>query len=105
MAAPYNPPIKGQDFVIYIALADMNSPGSFKSNPTLAAGDFTVSKDGGSFTALDTTPDVDPNSGIAVKVSLTATEMDADSVVIAGIDQTAPKEWADFCMSIPTTSA
>jgi hypothetical protein len=31
--------------------------------------------------------------------------MNADSVVIVGIDQTAPKEWSDFFLSIPTTSA
>jgi hypothetical protein len=105
MAAPYNPPVKNQDFIVYIALADMANPGSFKANPTIAAGDFKVSKDGGAFTNLDTTPDVDPDAGVAVKVALTATEMNADSVVIAGIDQTTPKEWADFVMSIPTTSA
>ena len=105
MAAPYNPPVKNQDFIIRIALSDMNVPGSFKSNPTIAAGDFKVDKDGGGLTNLDTTPDVDPDSTVLVKVTLSATEMNADVVTLVGVDQTSPKEWADFVMSIPTTSA
>ena len=105
MAAPYNPPVKNQDFVIYVGLEDMANPGSFKSSPTIAAGDFKVSKDGGTLTNLTTTPDVDPDSSVCLKISLSATEMNADSVVIVGIDQTATKEWADFFLSIPTTSA
>ena len=104
MAAPYNPPVKNQDFIIRIALADMATPGSFKSNPTIAAGDFKVDKDGAGLANLDTIPDVDPDSTVLVKVTLSATEMNADVVTIVGVDQTSPKEWADFVMSIPTTS-
>jgi hypothetical protein len=103
MAAPYNPPKSGEDFVIYVALADMNAPGSFDVNPTIAAGDFKVSKDGGSLTNLTTTPTVEPASSVMVKISLSATEMTAGNVTIVGIDQTSPKEWADFILSIPTT--
>jgi hypothetical protein len=105
MAAPYNPPVKNEDFVIYVALQDAADPKSFKSNPTLASGDFKVSKDGGSLTNLATTPSVVPSSSVCVKIELTATEMNADSVVIVGIDQTTTKEWADFFLSIPTTSS
>ena len=105
MAAPYNPPVKNEDFIVYIALQDAADSKAFKSSPTIAAGDFKVSKDGGTLTNLDTTPDVDPNASVCVKISLTATEMDADSVVIVGIDQTATKEWADLIISIPTTAA
>jgi hypothetical protein len=105
MAAPYNPPVKNEDFIIYVALQDAADPKSFKSNPTIAAGDFKVSKDGGTLTNLTTLPDVDPDSSVCVKISLSSTEMNADSVVIVGIDQTATKEWADFFLSIPTTSA
>ncbi len=104
MSAPYNPPVKGEDFVIYIALQSATDPKSFVSNPTIAAGDFKVSKDGGALANLTTLPDVDPDSSVCVKVSLSATEMTADSVVVVGIDQTATKEWADFFLSIPTTS-
>ena len=105
MAAPYNPPVKNEDFIIRIALADMSTPGSFKSSPTIAAGDFKVDKDGGGLTNLTTLPSVDPSSTVLVKITLSATEMNADVVTIVAVDQTSPKEWADFVLSIPTTSA
>lgn len=104
MAAPYNPPKTGEDFIAYIALSDMTVPGSFKANPTLAAGDFKVSKDGGGFNNLNTLPAVTPAAGTAVKIILSATEMTADNVMVVGIDQTAPKEWADFSLHIVTTA-
>lgn len=103
MAAPYNPPVKNEDFIISIALADMAVSGSFKSNPTIAAGDFKVDKDGAGLTNLATLPAVEPAGTVLVKVTLSATEMDADRVSLVGIDQTVPKEWADFVLSIPTT--
>lgn len=103
MAAPYNPPTKNEDFIIYIALQDMNNPESFKANPTIASGDFKVSKDGGALANLSTLPSVEPASSIWVKITLSNTEMNADNVSIQGIDQTAPKEWSDWAISIPTT--
>lgn len=104
MAAPYNPPVKNEDFVIYVTLTDLAALGSFKANPTIAAGDWKVSKDGGALANLATLPAVTPAGSIWVKITLSATEMNADNVAIQGIDQTDPKEWADFAMSIPTTS-
>jgi hypothetical protein len=105
MAAPYNPPIKNEDFIIRVSLADMSATGSFKSNPTIAAGDFKVDKDGGGLTNLNTLPIVDPSGSVLVKINLSSTEMNADVVTVVGIDQTSPKEWADFVVSIPTTSS
>jgi hypothetical protein len=104
MAAPYNPPVKNQDFILYVALADAAVPGSFKSNPTLATGDFKISKDGGALTNLATDPTVTPAAGPLVKITLSATEMNADNVAVVGVDQTASKEWNDFVLSIPTTA-
>lgn len=103
MAAPYNPPKRGEDFIIRIGLADMGVPGSYKSSPTIAAGDFKVDKDGGGLTNLNTLPTVDPTGTVCVKITLSATEMTADVVTLVCIDQTSPKEWADLIMSIPTT--
>ena len=103
MAAPYNPPVKNQDFVCYVSLEDYASPGNFKANPTIAAGDFQISKDGGAFANLATLPTVSPASGRAVHIQLSSTEMNADNVVIQCVDQTSPKEWADLVISIPTT--
>lgn len=105
MASPYNPPVKGEDFIIRIALADMTAAASFKSSPTIAAGDFKVDKDGGGLTNLSTLPSVDPAASVLVKITLSATEMNADVVTLVAIDQTATKEWADFVLSIPTTSS
>jgi hypothetical protein len=104
MAAPYNPPTKNEDFAVQIALEDYANPGNFKANPTLAAGDFKISKDGGAFANLNTLPTVTPASGVAVYIILSSTEMNADYIIVTCIDQTAPKEWADYSFSIPTTA-
>lgn len=104
MAAPYNPPVKGEDFICYIALEDYSNPGNMKANPTIAAGDFQISKDGGAFANLATLPTVTPASGRAVKITLSAAEMNADNVFIQCVDQTSPKEWADNCINIVTTA-
>jgi len=104
MAAPYNPPKKAEDFLIRIALKDASVPTSFKSAPTLAIGDFKVDKDGAGLVDLATLPSVSPAASVLVLLTLSATEMNADVVTIVGIDQTAPKEWCDFVLSIPTTA-
>lgn len=104
MAAPYNPPVKNEDFIIRISLEDYANPGNMKSNPTIAAGDFKVDKDGAGLNNLSTLPSVDPASTVLVKITLSNTEMNADVVTIVCIDQTSPKEWADLVISIPTTT-
>ena len=104
MSAPYNPPIKAQDFIIRLSLADMAIPGAFKSSPTIAAGDFKVDLDGGGLTNLNTLPSVDPAASVLVKLTLSSTEMNGDVVTMVAIDQTSPKEWADFVLSIPTST-
>jgi hypothetical protein len=105
MAAPYNPPVKNEDFEIQVALEDYWNPGTFKANPTLATGDVKISKDGGALANLATLPVVEPASGALVTLALSSTEMNADIVSIVFIDQTNPKEWADLVISIPTASA
>lgn len=104
MSAPYNPPVKNEDFIIRIALEDMAAPGRFKSSPTIAAGDFKVDKDGGGLNNLGTLPSVDPSSTVLVKITLSSTEMNADVVTVVCRDQTSPAEWADLVFSIPTTT-
>lgn len=104
MAAPYNPPVKGEDFVFYIALDDMATPGSKKASPTIASGDFKISKDDGALANLATLPSVSPAGSIWVKIELSGTEMTADNVKIQCIDQTASKEWADAAVDIVTTA-
>lgn len=104
MASPYNPPKKNEDFIIRIALRDPATPGSFKANPTIAAGDFKVDIDGAGLTNFATLPSVSPAGSIWVLLTLSATEMNADVVSIQGIDQTGPKEWNDFALCILTTA-
>jgi len=103
MAAPYNPPKKNEDFLIRIALRDVSDPRSFKSSPTIAAGDFKVTTDAGGLGNPATIPAVSPADTVLVLVTLSATEMNGDVITVVGIDQTNPKEWCDFVLSIPTT--
>ncbi len=104
MAAPYNPPKKNEEFVIRIVLRDASDPRSFKSTPTLAAADFNVWTDATDNGVLDTTPTVSPAANIWVLLTLSASEMNGDVISVRAIDQTNPKEWCDFALSIPTTS-
>ena len=105
MAAPYNPPNKNEDFVFTVSLPDMSNNGSFKANPTIAAGDFKIDKDGGGLNNLGTLPTNTPAGSVIVKVTLSSTEMNADTVTLVFIDQTSPKEWADLVICIPTSAA
>jgi hypothetical protein len=104
MAAPYNPPVKGEDLILDVLLDDFANPGSHKVNPTIAAGDFKIVKDDGSEANLATLPSVSPAGSAWVKVPLSATEMTADRVKIRWSDQTATKEWADGGVCILTTT-
>ena len=105
MAAPYNPPVKNEEFKMRICLEDYNVPGRFKSSATIAAGDFKVDKDGAGLTNLTTLPSVSPASTKCILIELSATEMNADVVTIVASDQTDPPEWCDWSISIPTTGA
>lgn len=103
MAAPYNPPVRGEEFKVRIALPSFSSPGSFQVNPTIASGDIKVDIDGAGLNDLDTLPSVDPAGSRLVLIELSATEMDGDVITVQCVDQTSPKEWADVIFSIPTT--
>lgn len=100
----FNPPVKNSAFTFYVALEDYANPGNMKSSPTIASGDFQVSKDGGSFANLTTLPTNEPASSEMVEINLTATEMNADNVSVRCKDQTSPKEWADLIINIVTTA-
>src|SRR3990172_6526895 len=104
MAAPYNPPKKGENFLIRIALEDYANSGNFKSSPTLASGDFKVAVDATALANLGTLPSVSPASTVCVLITISTGEMDGDVITLVGIDQTSPKEWSDIVLSIPTTA-
>ena len=77
----------------------------YLANPTLAAGDVKISKDGGAFSNLGTLPDAHPASGKSVRVQLSATELECTFAVIDFIDQTSPKEWEDQRIIVMTELA
>lgn len=104
MAAPYNPPVKGEDFKIRIGVDSMSADGTFQSNPTIAAGDFKVDIDGAGYNNLSTLPSVSPSGSTDILLTLSSSEMNGDVITVTGIDQTSPKEWADFKLCLPTTA-
>jgi len=106
MAAPWNPPKKNKDFETDVCLQDMNAPGRFRVNPTLAAGDVKIIKDHdtGIPSNIATLPTVLNSAWPTIKLALSSSEMNADIVTILFRDQTDPPEWADHCISIPTTA-
>lgn len=99
----YNPPKKNAAFIMYVALEDQANAGLFKSTPTLAAGDFKVSKDGGALTNLATLPTNTPASSKMVKISLSADEMNADNVTIVCSDASG-SQWYDLVINLQTAA-
>lgn len=80
----------------------------YKANPTLAAGDVTISKDGGAFASIEgagTFGDfvaVAPAAGTSVQLKPDATAMTCKTLVIKLADQTTPKEWEDQLVRVET---
>lgn len=85
-----------QDF--YLALEDYPTSDALGS-ATLASGDWTISKDGGTFANLTTLPAVTPAATKQVKLALSEAELDCGWITILGVDQTTEKEWEDICIT------
>ena len=94
-------PKKGVAYIDYITLIDILDPSKFKVNPTIDEGDFQISKDGGAFANLATKPVVTPLGSRTVKLSLSATEMDANNINVQAID-VAGDEWQEVIISYNT---
>jgi hypothetical protein len=99
----YHTPKRATAYKFYVGLTDQANTKLLKANPTLAAGDVKVSKDGGAFANLTTLPSANPASGAAIMVDLSGTEMTADNVVVQFIDA-AGAEWCDVLVNIQTTA-
>ena len=101
MATPH----KGIPYQFYTPLVAQDDPTTFQVNPTIAAGDFKVSKDGGALVNLSTLPTVAPAGSRLVQIDLSASEMDADKVVVQGLD-VAGDEWQQLeaYIDVPTGS-
>jgi len=91
--ASYNPAVKNATWRGAAILFD--SDGAIVSNPTIAAGDFTVSTDFGAFSNLDTQPSVAPGGGVQVQVDLSADEMNGENVLVVWKDQAGDEHRAD----------
>lgn len=100
--ADYSLPKANTAYVFYTALVSQADTKLLKSAPTLAAGDFKVSTDGAAFANLATLPTNTP-SGTAVKISLSASEMNGSSILVTCIDATGA-EWCDQAISIQTSA-
>jgi len=95
-------PKRGEAYDFQVSLGDALSS-DFKVNPTIAAGDFKISKDDGALVNLANLPVVTPAGSVLVRIDLTATEMTASKVAIVGID-VAGDEWDDVTIIIDVPS-
>ena len=100
--ADYAIPKNGVAYIFYGCLVSQADARLFKSTPTLAAGDFKVSTDGGAFANLATLPTNTPGT-FAVKFSLSASEMTGDNILVVASDA-AGAEWCDQAWNIQTSA-
>jgi hypothetical protein len=98
-------PRKNQQYIFYVTLLTSGDNDAIQSNPTLAAGDVLVSTDGAATANAGTLPVVTPGSSRNVKVTLSASEMNGDNVVVTFEDQTGTEEWQALTISIHTQTA
>lgn len=89
--ATKNPPVKNAAFTFRIVLF-AQSDNQIKTTPTIAAGDFKVSTDGGALANPGTLPSESPASSGQVLITLTADEMNGDEIVVRWIDASGD-EW------------
>lgn len=98
-------PVKGLAYTFPIELDSILGTG-FQVNPTIAAGDFQISKDGGAFANLANLPTVSPAGSVQVLVALSASERDAGVINVIAKD-VAGDEWRDLGMffDIPVSNS
>lgn len=93
-------PIKGRSYTFYEALVDQTNTKLLKVAPSISAGDFKISLDGGAFANLATLPVVTPTGTQGVKFVLSAAEMTADNIMI--LCNSASSNWCDKLISFET---
>lgn len=99
----YVTPKKNVAYVFFVSLVSQADTKLMKSSPTLAAGDFKVSIDGGTLNNLTTLPTVTPAASVMVKISLSTSEMNGDNITVTCIDA-AGAEWCDLVVNLQTSS-
>lgn len=103
--ATYVPVVKNDTngAILYTGLIDQSNTKLLKSTPTLAAGDFKVSIDGGALANLGTLPTVTPAAGRQIKITLSQSEVNGDNITIQCVDA-AGAEWCDQIINIQTAA-
>lgn len=99
----YVPARANTAYKFYVALVDQSNTKLTKAAPTIAAGDFKVSTDGGAFANLATLPSANPAAGRAVMIDLSAGEMNGANIVVQCVDA-AGAEWCDLIVNIQTST-
>lgn len=74
---------------------------ALRANPTLAAGDVQVSKDGGAFTNIATLPAATPAAGRGLRVAFSAAELTCKEIMVQFVD-VAGAEWEDLAFVVET---
>lgn len=101
--ATYVPAKRATEYIFYVSLVSQANTKVMQSTPTIAAGDFKVSKDGGALANLTTLPAVTPAASKMVKITLSSTEMTADNVTVVCSDASGA-EWCDLTINIQTAA-
>ncbi len=101
--ATKNPPVKNAAFTFRIVLF-AQSDNQIKTTPTIAAGDFKVSIDGGALANPGTLPSESPASSGQVLITLTADEMNGDEIVVRWIDASGD-EWHSGAVVLHTIAS
>lgn len=101
--ATYQPPKINTQWIGYVSLVSQASTLVMQSNPTIAAGDFKVSIDGGALANLGTLPAVTPASSKMVKITLSTSEMNGANITVVCSDA-AGAEWCDLVFNLQTSA-
>src|SRR3990167_1302874 len=99
----YVPAKQNSEFILYMGLVDQAARPTFKANPTLAAGDFKLSKDGGTLANLVVLPTVVGTSKL-VKVRILGTEAGTAANLSVVASDAAGAEWDDVIINIQTVA-
>lgn len=97
-------PLKNASYSFYVSLVSQADLTEFQVNPTIAVGDVKVSVDGGAYANITTLPVVTPAGSSSVKVSLSASEMNGDDVLVQFVD-VAGGQWCDLMVEIRPMTA
>lgn len=97
-------PVTGVAYTFFVGLVSQSTRPQLKSAPTIAAGDFKVSTDGGTLNNLATLPDVFPGGSKNIRIQLSASEMNGQNVTVIASDASG-SEWDDMLWNITTEPA